>query len=130
MDQTSETLHQPDEVKDIKDNLTDNRMPEQRNVSDAKSEQKISKKQLKRMQKHEMWIANKAERKKKEKEKRKAKMAKKLESGEKVISRNQLRKQMVKQSDSPCKVTIVIDCDYAEFMNEMELKKLCKQLNR
>lgn len=102
----------------------------QNDVDATESGSTISKKQFKRLQKQEKWIAGKADRRKREKEKRKAKKAKLAESGEELISRKQLRCTLIKQSDSPCKVTVVIDCDYADYMNEQEVKKLCKQLNR
>ncbi|KPM10486.1 tRNA (Guanine-1)-methyltransferase-like protein 2 [Sarcoptes scabiei] len=33
-------------------------------------------------------------------------------------------------SESKCQANIIIDCDYQNYMNEDELKKLCNQLNR
>ena len=98
--------------------------------SDEDNKPEISRKKMKRMQKHEKWIATKGERRKREKEKVKAKVARMIEAGEKIISRKERQRLLIKQCDSLCKVTVVIDCDYADFMKEPELKKLCKQLNR
>ena len=92
--------------------------------------EKLTKKQMKRLQRHQHWIANKVERKKREKLKRKEKIEKLLSSGQVIVSRKQLKKDLVRLKDSKCKVSVVIDCDYADMMNSMELKKLCKQLNR
>lgn len=98
--------------------------------SETASQAQMSKKQLKKLAKHKKWIESKAERRKQERDKRKMKRAKLKESGMEVLSRNQIKAKLVKMCDSTCKVTIVIDCDYQSFMEEKELKKLCKQLNR
>ena len=91
---------------------------------------KLSKKQQKRAKRQEYWLATKAERRKREKAQRKEKLAKRREAGETIVSRQQIRKQLVRMANSPCKVAIVIDCDYADYMTKEELKKLCKQLIR
>lgn len=109
--------------------LADNLKPEQPTTTPT-----ISKKQLKRLAKHERWVAGKADRRKREKAKRKEKRAQVWQSGEPpephlILSRKQRREQLVRQADSPCKVAVVVDCDYGDYMNEAELKKLCKQMN-
>lgn len=78
----------------------------------------------------EKWNATKADRRKREKAKRKAKRAQLREAGVPVPQLKLRKDQLVRQADSPCKVALVIDCDFAEYMTEMELKKLCKQINR
>lgn len=105
---------------------------EENNNTDKAAEQqpKISKNALKRQAKMEKWNATKAERRKREKAKRKAKRAQLREAGVPVPQLKLRKDQLVRQADSPCKVALVIDCDFAEYMTEMELKKLCKQINR
>lgn len=116
----------PNKIENGDINLVDSQKAEQ-------STTPISKKQLKRLAKQEKWIAGKADRRKREKEKRKKKRAQHLQSGKPLdpnfLSRKRRRDLLVKQADSPCKVTVVVDCDYADFMNPTELKKLCKQMN-
>lgn len=119
-----------DGSSEIKETLSQNRAQQDAKLAKVQDGIKLSKKQMKRMLKHEKWIATKSERKKREKEKRKAKIARKKEAGELILSRKQIKSQLVPQRDSPCKVAVVIDCDYADYMNDLEIKKLCKQLNR
>lgn len=90
---------------------------------------KPSKREVKRLARHRQWLANKPERKRREKEKRREKIARLAAAGEKVVSRKELRAQLVPMRDSKCRVRVVIDCDYAHLMAEAEMKKLCKQLN-
>ncbi|KAI2803509.1 tRNA methyltransferase 10 [Blomia tropicalis] len=119
-----------DGSSEIKETLSQNKAQQDAKLAKVQDGIKLSKKQMKRMLKHEKWIATKSERKKREKEKRKAKIARKKEAGELILSRKQIKSQLVPQRDSPCKVAVVIDCDYADYMNDLEIKKLCKQLNR
>jgi tRNA (guanine9-N1)-methyltransferase len=100
------------------------------NNNDLNSLSKMSKKQLKRLERNKKWLESKPERKKRDKEKRKLKLEQLRASGLEIISRKAIKSKLVSMNDSKCKVSLCIDCDFEDYMNENDIKKLVKQIGR
>ena len=91
--------------------------------------QSMSKKQMKRFLRNKKWLESRPERKRLEKEKKKMKLKKLRDEGIEV-KRSALKRQLCPMSDSKCKVKVCIDCDFSDYMNDNEMKKLVKQIGR
>lgn len=94
-------------------------------------EQKMSKKHLKRLIKNKRWTETKEERRKVERErkKRKRKAIKeklRVETGSGIIP----KQVYTLMKDSPNKVTVAIDLQFESYMDDRELRKLMKQVQR
>ena len=99
------------------------------NQCDNSDLSKLSKKQMKRIERNKKWIEGRKERRKNEKEKRKKKIAQLKESGQFQTKSDKIAK-LVPMEKSRNRVSIVIDCDFQNQMNDNEMKKLVKQINR
>ncbi|XP_053393225.1 tRNA methyltransferase 10 homolog A-like isoform X2 [Mercenaria mercenaria] len=98
----------------------------------------LSKSQLKKLKKKEKWEQVKSQKRKAEKERHKARKRACRERGEEVgPTRKQLRHN--KMSKSNCKIKVVVDCDFDDYMAEKvcdfddymaekDIKMLVKQL--
>ncbi|UYV74819.1 TRMT10A, partial [Cordylochernes scorpioides] len=91
-------------------------------------ENKLSKRQKKKLAKKQYWESIKKERRLKEKEKRKLKKKAALEEGRTLISRKHLKQ--AKMSTSSCKIRIALDMSFENQMTERELMKAVKQVSR
>lgn len=94
----------------------------------------LTKSQLKRKLKLENILKKRAEKRKHEREKRKKKkLERKLNqeqessTNEQQINRKQLKRN--RMCDSDCKLRIVVDCSFEEYMSDNDLSHLCKQLS-
>ncbi len=102
----------------------------------------LSKSALKKLRKKEQWEAGKEDRKAKRREKHKEKQARKAEERAKLeakIASGEAEIILTKQDDGKTKhprrpiqvpVSIILDCDFNEFMLEKELISLGAQLTR
>lgn len=87
----------------------------------------LSKSQLKKLKKKEKWEQVKAQKRKAEKERYKARKRECRERGEELgPTRKQLRHN--KMSKSNCKIQVVIDCDFDDYMADKDIKMLVKQI--
>lgn len=91
----------------------------------SESNSKLSKRKQRRLKREQKWAETRAERRREEKKRRRERRQQDKLNGTLV---KKPRLQTVSMSNSTCKTIIVIDCDYEKFMNENELRKLCKQL--
>ncbi|KAA0190622.1 hypothetical protein HAZT_HAZT003366 [Hyalella azteca] len=89
----------------------------------------ISKRQKKKLEKKQKWLATKEERKQKERERLKLKRKAKREAGIELGPSRKLLK-LCTMANSNCKQRIVIDMSYDGYMNEKDLCKSVKQLHR
>lgn len=94
---------------------------------DEIKEKNYSKKTLKRMLKNKVYNETKIEKRKIQKQKRKAKRKELKETLGISLSEKKTRLNM---SESPNKVNIAIDLSFNSMMNEKELRKLMKQIQR
>lgn len=98
----------------------------------------LSKSQLKKLRKSEQWAAGKEYRKQLQKEKHKEKQARKAE--ERAVLKAKIAKGEIPKPTPPVKnhprrpiqvpVSIVLDCDFNEFMAEKEIISLAAQITR
>ncbi|OTF69927.1 tRNA (Guanine-1)-methyltransferase-like protein [Euroglyphus maynei] len=89
------------------------------------SNSQLSKRKQRRLKREKRWEETRAERRREEKKRRRERRQQDELNG---IVRKKPRLPTVSMSNSNCKTIIVVDCDYESFMNENELRKLCKQL--
>ena len=89
-----------------------------------------SKRALKKLRKREEWLETRGERRIIERDKRKKKLEKLRESGVHVESLAKSRKRLKDQTraGSNCKVGVIIDMSFDDYMNQKDLGKCCKQL--
>ena len=97
--------------------------------NNSDSTQTMSKRQIKRLMRNQKWLEAKPERRRREKEKKKLKRKKLKEEGIEQ-SRSERKNQLIPMIESKCKVKVCIDCDFSDFMNDNEIKKLVKQIGR
>ncbi|XP_027204481.2 uncharacterized protein LOC113798187 [Dermatophagoides pteronyssinus] len=95
------------------------------NDGHPESNSQLSKRKQRRLKREQRWAETRAERRREEKKRRRERRQQNKLNG--TVSKKP-RLQTVSMSNSNCKTIIVIDCDYESFMNENELRKLCKQL--
>ena len=105
---------------------TDSNKPKNHNTVQMNISKNLSKKLARLKELRDKRV----EKRKQERERRKQKIAEMRQAGVDFLSRSTIRKSLIDMKNSSCKVTIVIDCDYEDFMNEFIIRKLCKQLNR
>ncbi|WAQ96559.1 TM10A-like protein [Mya arenaria] len=87
----------------------------------------LSKSQLKKIKKKEKWAQVKASKRKAEKERWKARKRECRERGEELgPTRKQLKHNTMAKSN--CKIPVVIDCDFDQYMAEKDIKMLVKQI--
>lgn len=87
----------------------------------------LSKNQLRKLKKKEKWLAIKDEKRKKERAKRKKRYADaRLQGISLGPSRKALKLNAMKNSE--CRIRVVVDCSFDEFMSEKDVMKLVKQL--
>ena len=109
---------------------------------EAENKPTISKSQLKKLRKQELWEKGKEDRKVKRKEQRKAKQARKAEArtelhakvagGEVELEPTESEDARKKRPRRPIQipVALILDCDFNELMTEKELISLGAQLTR
>ncbi|PIK41989.1 putative tRNA methyltransferase 10-like A isoform X1 [Apostichopus japonicus] len=93
----------------------------------------VSKRQMKRMARHQKWLDLKPLRRQKQKEKMKDKKRKQKEERERLgIDEDSIRgPKLIKMSDPEAsQVSIAIDCGFDHLMNDMEVRKVAKQIQR
>ncbi|CAG2109850.1 unnamed protein product [Medioppia subpectinata] len=111
------------------DNESNETVP-QSDDTNGEPKQEMSKKQMKRLQRHQKWLDSRPEKRRQEKERKKLKAKRLREEGVEVMSRTALKKQYIPMSSSKCKVSVCIDCDFEDYMEEKDMKKLVKQIGR
>ncbi|XP_055874957.1 tRNA methyltransferase 10 homolog A-like [Biomphalaria glabrata] len=91
------------------------------------TEPTISKSRLKKQLKREKWLAIKQEKRRASKQKRKERLAEMRKNGEDVgPSRKKLKKNTMKNSS--CKIRVVIDLSFDEYMVEKDVNSLSCQI--
>jgi tRNA (guanine9-N1)-methyltransferase len=109
---------------------------------EAENKPAISKSQLKKLRKQELWEKGKEDRKAKRKEQRKAKQARKAEARTELqakVAGGEVDPEPTESEDAKKKrprrpiqipVALILDCDFNELMTEKELISLGAQLTR
>ncbi|XP_038062083.1 tRNA methyltransferase 10 homolog A-like [Patiria miniata] len=91
----------------------------------------VSKNQMKKMMKMEDWKERRMAKRLKEREKRKLKKIQEREGMPEVVDDGQVRIKKRRMNDPEASdVRVAIDCTYDHLMNDLEIKKLCKQVQR
>ncbi|XP_060065365.1 tRNA methyltransferase 10 homolog A-like [Ylistrum balloti] len=89
--------------------------------------QKLTKRQLRKLKKHEKWLEYKPIKRAKDKEKKKQRRRDAKERGEEPApSRKKLKLNTMAKSD--CRVSVAIDCSFDNYMLERDILKLGKQI--
>ncbi|XP_021348862.1 tRNA methyltransferase 10 homolog A-like isoform X1 [Mizuhopecten yessoensis] len=89
--------------------------------------QNLSKRQLRKLKKHENWLKYKPIKRAKDKEKKKQRRRDAKEKGEEPApSRKRLKLNTMAKSD--CRVSVAIDCSFDSYMQERDILKLGKQI--
>ncbi|XP_033739389.1 tRNA methyltransferase 10 homolog A-like [Pecten maximus] len=88
--------------------------------------QQLSKRQLRKLKKHENWLKYKPIKRIKDKEKKKQRRIEAKERGEPIPSRKKLKLNTMAKSE--CRVSVAIDCSFDQYMQERDILKLGKQI--
>lgn len=86
----------------------------------------LSKRQLRKLKKHEDWLKYKPIKRAKDKEKKKQRRIEAKEKGEPLPSRKRLKLNTMAKSE--CRVSLAIDCSFDKYMQERDILKLGKQI--
>lgn len=87
----------------------------------------LSKRQLRKLKKHEQWLEKKPEKRAKEKMKKKQRRQEARDRGETLGPTRKMLK-LNSMEKSSCKVKVVLDCSFDEYMNDKDIMKLTKQV--
>lgn len=104
-----------------------------KNQESSEEGQPISKRQMKRRARHEKWIALKPLRRQKEKDKLREKKRKLKEERERLgIDEDSIRgPKLIRMADPEASgVSVAIDCSFDHLMNDLEVRKVAKQIQR
>ncbi|XP_076072482.1 uncharacterized protein LOC143044384 isoform X2 [Mytilus galloprovincialis] len=107
---------------DSQENNTD-----QNNEAATNSLGHLSKRQLRKLKKHETWLEKKPEKRAKEKLKKKQRRQEARDRGETLGPTRKMLK-LNSMEKSTCKVKVVLDCSFDEYMNDKDIMKLTKQV--
>ncbi|XP_052070726.1 uncharacterized protein LOC127709299 [Mytilus californianus] len=107
---------------DSHENKTD-----QNNEAATNSLGHLSKRQLRKLKKHEQWLEKKPEKRAKEKMKKKQRRQEARDRGETLGPTRKMLK-LNSMEKSSCKVKVVLDCSFDEYMNDKDIMKLTKQV--
>ncbi|XP_025201508.1 tRNA methyltransferase 10 homolog A [Melanaphis sacchari] len=98
------------------------------NENDADQSTRLSKRQLKKIQKQQLWMEKKAQRKELNKEKKAEKKKLKAQMRESGVEVSKVKTN--KMADSTCKQRIVLDMSYDDLMSDKDLCKCSNQILR
>ncbi|ESO12470.1 hypothetical protein HELRODRAFT_62052 [Helobdella robusta] len=87
----------------------------------------ISKRQLKKMKKRQEYLKIKSQKRLEERQKKKLKRAKKIANNE-VLGPSKKQLKLNSMQNSQCKIRVVIDCSFDDYMSEKDVMKFSQQL--
>ncbi|XP_011304967.1 tRNA methyltransferase 10 homolog A [Fopius arisanus] len=129
MEDTRADVESAINIKDENSERISNSGDAQGNLELEKIVGNLSKRQLKRIKKKEMWLLRKADKRLKERQKTREKRAfARANNIDLGPSRKALKKCTM--ADSPCKVTVTIDMSFDSLMIDKDIAKLIKQILR
>jgi len=110
----------------MEDGITEQTDDPQPNLPDEGKTPTLSKRQMKREQKKENWLKKLPEKRQQEREKKKQRKRQLAEAG--IVSTSRKKLKCNKMCDSKCKVNVVIDCSFDEYMGEKDINRLVSQI--
>ncbi|XP_022081262.1 tRNA methyltransferase 10 homolog A-like [Acanthaster planci] len=128
-----------DDTKGIKSDVADAAMSANQDERDGTQEEvsttsgtvPVSKNQMKKMMKNAEWRERRTAKRLKEREKRKLKKIQEREGMPEALDDGQVRIKRRRMNDPEAsEIRVAIDCTYDHLMNDLEIKKLCKQVQR